>query len=186
MLAAVPGSGDDPAKAVSFRDRIAPILVKKCLGCHDDRKSESRLNMKTFAILKKGGSRIRRRNSGSGRSRGQRVGPGDRTRRRAEDAAQAAPSSATTRFGRSNNGCGKAKFDPLAASEAETPISSLVDPLAGLPKIAMKAMVLDAVTSLAFAPDGKWLAAAVGKDVVLWNLTPPLDHSRLSPATRGL
>ncbi len=41
--------------AVSFRDTVAPILVKKCLGCHGDRKASGGLNMATFASLKRGG-----------------------------------------------------------------------------------------------------------------------------------
>src|SRR4051794_34472129 len=41
--------------AEGFRDRVAPILVKKCLGCHNDRKSAGGLNMSTFAGLRKGG-----------------------------------------------------------------------------------------------------------------------------------
>src|SRR5947209_20243482 len=40
---------------VSFREDVAPILVRSCLGCHDDRKAASGLNMTTFALLKKGG-----------------------------------------------------------------------------------------------------------------------------------
>ena len=40
---------------VSFRDAVAPILAKKCLGCHGDRKASGGLNMATFASLKRGG-----------------------------------------------------------------------------------------------------------------------------------
>src|SRR4051812_45706867 len=40
---------------VSFREQVAPILVKSCLGCHNDKKAENGLNMTTFSLLKKGG-----------------------------------------------------------------------------------------------------------------------------------
>src|SRR3982751_4940095 len=40
---------------VSFRHRVAPILVKKCLACHDDRKASGGLSMATFAALRRGG-----------------------------------------------------------------------------------------------------------------------------------
>src|SRR4051794_23406854 len=46
---------DDPSRPVSFRADVAPILVKKCLGCHNAQKVAGGLNMATFALLKKGG-----------------------------------------------------------------------------------------------------------------------------------
>ncbi len=59
-----------------------------------------------------------------------------------------------------------AKFD--GPSETETPIASLVDPLRGLPKVALEAPVSEALTSLAYSPDGKRLAAAAGRNVLLY------------------
>ncbi len=38
---------------VSFKAEVAPILVTKCLGCHNDQKAANGLNIKTFALLKK-------------------------------------------------------------------------------------------------------------------------------------
>ena len=46
-----------------------------------------------------------------------------------------------------------ATFD--GASESETPIASLVDPLRDLPRVAVKAAVADPVTSVAYSGDGR-------------------------------
>ena len=45
------------APPVSFRAEVAPILVRKCLGCHNEKKPEGGLNMTTFALLKAGGEK---------------------------------------------------------------------------------------------------------------------------------
>jgi WD40 repeat protein len=168
-LTAVGRGGDDPAKATSFRERIAPILVKKCLGCHDDRKAESGLNMKTFALLKRGGKGYGAEIlvPGDPESSGlvQVVGPDAEPRMPLKQPAlgddEIRAIETWVREG--------AKFD--GGAEGETTLTSLVDPLVGLPKVALRATVLDAVTSAAFAPNGKVLAAATGKDVVLWDLS---------------
>ncbi len=36
-------------------DQVAPILVRRCLACHDDRKASGGLSMATFAVLRRGG-----------------------------------------------------------------------------------------------------------------------------------
>ena len=41
--------------AISFRKDIAPLLVQRCLGCHDNRKSEGRYALHTFEMLLKPG-----------------------------------------------------------------------------------------------------------------------------------
>src|SRR6202034_4549849 len=43
---------------VSFRRQVAPILVKRCLACHDDRKASGGLSMATFAALQRGGKSV--------------------------------------------------------------------------------------------------------------------------------
>ena len=52
VLLCCPGLADG---AVSFREQIAPILVKRCLGCHNNRKSEGRFALHTFEMLLKAG-----------------------------------------------------------------------------------------------------------------------------------
>jgi WD40 repeat protein len=45
------------AEEISFKKQIAPILVRRCLGCHDNRKTEGRYALHTFEqLLKKGDS----------------------------------------------------------------------------------------------------------------------------------
>lgn len=43
------------AADVSFKDQIAPILARRCLGCHDNRKTEGRFALHTFEQLLKPG-----------------------------------------------------------------------------------------------------------------------------------
>ena len=42
-------------RPIRFKSDIAPILVKNCLGCHNDLKAKNGLNMSTYALLRKGG-----------------------------------------------------------------------------------------------------------------------------------
>ncbi|MBX6316708.1 MAG: WD40 repeat domain-containing protein, partial [Isosphaeraceae bacterium] len=58
-----------------------------------------------------------------------------------------------------------AKFD--GPSETETMLASLVDPLKDLPRVELKVAASDPITSLAFSADGKLLAAAHGRAVLL-------------------
>ena len=60
-----------------------------------------------------------------------------------------------------------AEFDGPSADEA--PLAALVDVLADLPKVALKVPAAEAVSSLAFSPDGRLLAAGVGRRVVLYD-----------------
>ncbi len=43
---------------VSFREAVAPILVRNCLGCHNHEKTQGGLNMATFALIRKGGETL--------------------------------------------------------------------------------------------------------------------------------
>ena len=46
----------DPPAGPSFRADVAPILVRKCLGCHNDKKAEGGLDISTYARLRRGGT----------------------------------------------------------------------------------------------------------------------------------
>jgi len=55
-VAAPKVSVEAAAKAVVYRDVVAPILAEKCYSCHGEEKGKGKLKMHTFADLKKGGS----------------------------------------------------------------------------------------------------------------------------------
>ncbi len=153
---------------VSFRRQVAPILVKKCLACHDDRKASGGLSLATFAALDRGGKTV-----------GEAIlDPGDpessyliTTIRRGapirmpykQPPLKDDEVALLTRWVKDG-----ARFD--GPSAAETPLAALVDVLADLPKVALKVPAADAVSSLAFSPDGRHLAAAVGRQVVLYDV----------------
>ena len=61
-----PRSAPQPPR-ISFRRQVAPILVKRCLACHDDRKASGGLSMATFAALERGGKERGRSDPGAGR-----------------------------------------------------------------------------------------------------------------------
>lgn len=52
LLAGVPMA---QAQAISFREQIAPILAKRCLACHGERKFQGEYQLHTFASLLKAG-----------------------------------------------------------------------------------------------------------------------------------
>jgi hypothetical protein len=156
------------ADHISFRSQVAPILVKKCLGCHNSQKASGGLNMSRFAALKRGG-----------KTAGETIlEPGDpeasylielvRVGAKPRMPYKLPPLSADqigvlTRWVKEG-----AKFDGPSADE--TPLASLVDVLADLPKVALKAPALDPISALAFSPDGRVLAAGVGRQVLLYDL----------------
>ena len=155
-------------KPVSFKVEVAPILVAKCLGCHNDQKSASGLNMKTLALLKKGGK------TGGAET----VVAGDPS---SSYLIEVLLADASPRM--------PLKLPPLSAtqiatlerwvkegagfdggSETETTLASLVDPLSNLPKVTLKAPTSDPVTAVSFSTDGTILAAAIGKSVMVYDV----------------
>src|SRR5437773_10738764 len=51
VLAAAPGRADEAL----FKDRVAPILKKRCVECHNPKKSRGGLDLSTRAALLRGG-----------------------------------------------------------------------------------------------------------------------------------
>jgi hypothetical protein len=156
-----------PAQPVGFRDQVAPILVKKCLGCHNDKKSAGGLNMSTFAGLRKGGEKggdlILEPGAPDDSLLIELIRPGAAPRMPYKLAPlKKEEIQVLERWVKQG-----ARFD--GPSETETPIASLVDPLRDLPRVALKAPASDPVTSVAFTPDGKTLAAAAGRNVLLFD-----------------
>ncbi|SIO67681.1 WD domain-containing protein, G-beta repeat-containing protein [Singulisphaera sp. GP187] len=166
VLQAVTARGDEAAGPVSFREQVAPILVKSCLGCHHAKKAEGGLNMATFALLKKGGESggelILEPGNPESSQLIELIRPGAAPRMPYKQPPLSDVQIKTLERWVKEG----AKFD--GGSETETPIASLVDPLRGLPNIALTAPVAEALTSLAYSPDGKWLAAAAGRSVLLF------------------
>jgi len=160
----------DPARPdqVSFQGQAAPILVKKCLGCHGDRKAEGGLSMTTFAALKRGGKTagetILEPGDPDSSFLVEAVGPGASPRMPYKlPPLTEGEIAILTRWVKEG-----AKFD--GPSVLETTLASLVDVVADLPKVVVKVPAGDPVASLAFSPDGLHLAAAVGRQVVLYDV----------------
>ncbi len=166
VLLAILATGAD-APPVSFRAEVAPILVRKCQGCHNAKKPEGGLDITTFALLKAGGEKagdlILEPGDPDASHLIELVRPGGAPRM-----PYKLPPLSAAEIGTLERWIQEgAKFD--GPSEDDTPIASLVDPLAGLPEVALKVPAADPVTALAYAPDGKTLAAAVGRQVVLFD-----------------
>jgi hypothetical protein len=159
---------EDPAAGVSFREKVAPILVRRCLGCHNDETAKSGLNIKTFALLKKGGK-------GSG---AEILVPGDAE---ASELVAAVRADASPRMPYKQIPLTDAEIDTLALwvkqgakfdapSESETLLASLVDPLKDLPKVALKVTTTDPISALVYSGDGRSLAAGHGREVVIYDI----------------
>lgn len=160
-----PAQAGDPAAPVSFRRQVAPILVAKCLGCHNEKQAKNGLNMATYASLRRGGK-------GEG---AEILVPGDPA---ASGLIESIGPDASPRMPIKQPPLSRAEIDLIETwvrqgarfdgeSVAETPIASLVDPLASLPAVSLSAPASEPVTALAFTPDGKSLVAAVGRSVVV-------------------
>jgi WD40 repeat protein len=153
---------------VSFRDSVAPILAKKCLGCHGDRKASGGLNMATFASLKLGGKiagdTIFEAGDPDASYLLESIGPDGSPRMPYKlPPLSGAEISVLRRWVEEG-----AKYDGPAPES--TPLVTYVDVLAGLPKVALTVPAADPVTSVAFSPDGKTLAAAISRQVLLYDL----------------
>ena len=163
---------------LSFREKVAPILVKNCLGCHSNKKAENGLNLSTFALLKKGG-----KSSVEGILVPGKADESELILSVVDDANPRMPyklpplsqDEIATLKRWVNEG---AKFD--GGSETETPTASFVDPLKDLPSVALTTKRLDPVNAVAFSPDGALLAAAIGREVVLFDVASGKEKSRLA------
>ena len=121
--------------------------------------------MTTFAALRRGGKELGDAILEPGDPESQLPDRVDPAGGAAADAVQAAASDRATRSPLLTRWVKEgATFD--GPSAAETPLASLVDVLADLPKVALKVPAADPVASVAFSPDGRLLAAAVGRQVI--------------------
>lgn len=148
-------------KLVSFADKVAPIFAQRCVACHNARIAKGRLNLESFAALKKGGES------------GEAVTPGD--------------PDVSNLFIMISDGSMPQDADPLTPEETET-IHKWIETGAtldagieqGSPLIAIMPKVKqpsppDAyrvpipVTALAYNPEGSLLASSGYHEVLLWN-----------------
>jgi dipeptidyl aminopeptidase/acylaminoacyl peptidase len=153
---------------VSFRDTVAPLLAKNCLGCHGDRKASGGLNLATFASLKRGGKvagdTVLEAGDPDASYLIESIGPDGSPRMPYKLPPLSGAEIATlTRWVKEG-----AKYD--GPSPETTPLITYVDVLSGLPKVALKAPAADPVASAAFSPDGRIVAAAVGRQVLIYDL----------------
>ncbi len=160
-------SGGEIPDRLKFSTDVAPILCRRCLGCHDNTKPLSGLNLSTYTKMRAGG-----------KSSGQDIiVPGDPQASYllttlAEDFEPRMPykSPPLTRGEidvlRSWIQQG-AKFD--GPSETDSRIDSLFDPLANLPTVGMRASQLAPCTSIVVSPRGEFIAAAAGKEILLFD-----------------
>jgi len=163
--APAPGADGLP-EPVSFRKEVAPILVAKCAGCHNDKEAKHGLNLATFALLRKGGkddgAAILEPGQPDASGLIESIRPDAPVRmpykQEPLDAAEIRTLERWVAQG--------AKFD--GPSETETRLATLVDPLRDLPEVAVRVPTSDPVAAVAFAPDGRTLAAALGRTVLLY------------------
>ncbi|MEW4569756.1 c-type cytochrome domain-containing protein [Tautonia sp. JC769] len=151
---------------VRFREQIAPILVSRCLGCHREGDAQGGLDMSTFARLREGGA-----------IEGDLILlPGEPE---ASHLVAVLKPEAAIRMPLDQDPLTGSEIDLIARWVAEgadfdgesedMPLSSLVDPLARLPRVEVTAEVADPVSAVAFSRDGARLAAARGSEIFLFD-----------------
>ena len=184
-------SADEPrrraGRRASARD-VAPILVRKCLGCHNAKKAEGGLNMATFAALRQGG-----------KTAGDAIlEPGDPDssyliesvrRETARRMPYKQPAARTPGRSPPSTRWVKRGGEVRRAVRAETPIASLVDPLAGLPKDPAQGQPArggecPGVSARGQAPGGR-ARAGVSSSTMWPTGKPAADAGRPSGADHG-
>ena len=168
LLAILAAGGDDAPVRSASASEVAPILVRKCQGCHNAKKAEGGLNITTFALLKAGGEKagdlILEPGDPDASHLIELVRPGGAPRM----PYKLPPLSDARRSGRSSDGSrrGRSSTDrPRPRRRSRR--SSTRWPASR--KVALKVPAADPVTALAYTPDGKTLAAAVGRQVLLFD-----------------
>ena len=172
----------DPPAGPSFRADVAPILVRKCLGCHNDKKAEGGLNMATFDAVSRGGTAagdliIEPGDPDSSflidsvRGGAARPMPLQAARLKAQEIATLA------RWVEQG-----AKFD---GPSPETTIASLVDPLAGLPEVPVKARRPRRSAPWPFASLGEAPGGRLGARVVFFDVAAEQARGRTRRTIRA-
>ncbi|HWE39020.1 MAG TPA: c-type cytochrome domain-containing protein [Isosphaeraceae bacterium] len=162
LALALPADGP----TVRFRKDVAPILVKKCLGCHNEEKAKNGLNMATFELLKKGGTASGAEILVAGDPDASALVESIRADAQPRMPYKLPPLSDAEIAVIERWVKGGAMFDGPAESAR---LAELVDPLADLPKVRLTATVAEPIVAVAFAPDGKAIAAGQGGKLLLFD-----------------
>jgi chemotaxis protein histidine kinase CheA len=148
-------------KLESFAEKVAPILSKRCLACHDAKTAKGRFSLETFASLMRGGES------------GLEIVPGksgqsnlvtlieDGTMPQDADPLTKAEIAAIRRW-----------IDTGAALDAGlNPTDPLIADMPSLPQPLPPAnyRVPIPVTAVAFSPDGEQLATSGYHEILVWN-----------------
>src|SRR5579875_232514 len=134
------------ADRISFTRQVAPILVRRCLACHNDRKASGGLSLATFAALRRGGKELGDAILEPGDPESsyliESIRPGAPIRMPYQQPPLPSDEIAVlTRWVKEG-----ASFDGPSATE--TPLAALADVVSGLPKVPLKAPTADPVTAL--------------------------------------
>jgi WD40 repeat protein len=148
-------------KLESFAQKVAPILAKRCLACHDAKTAKGRFSVETFASIMRGGES------------GAEIVPGKST-----------DSNLVTMI---SDGTMPQDADPLSKAEVAlirhwidtgatldaglNPGDPLIADMPSLPQPLppAKYRVPIPVTAVAFSPDGDQLATSGYHEVLVWN-----------------
>jgi mono/diheme cytochrome c family protein len=152
------------AGPVSFIKDVAPILVQNCIACHNQKKSESKYIMTTFAQLAKGGQQGEDITLIAGDPDGSRIvellrPDGEPRMPYKQDPLPPEKIAVIERWVKEG-----AKYDGGAPTEDWTSVLRKSTPVI-VPEAYPVAVP---ITALAFSPDGKQVAASGYHEVTLW------------------
>lgn len=166
VISAVPVCADD---APTFDKHIQPFLKTYCVGCHNgDDDSKGGLDVRSFKSLMEGGDGGAAIVSGkSGESRLVKLMLGTaKPKMPPKDSKQ--PKVAEIELVR--------RWIDEGAKGTESATPQTADELT-LPRVEPKAKVSAAFTAMAYSGDGKWLAAARHRDVLLFDAMGKVAHT---------
>jgi hypothetical protein len=148
-------------KLESFSQKVAPILAKRCLACHDAKTAKGRLNLETFAALMRGGESGAEIVAGKSGESNLVTLIEDGSMPQDADPLSKVEIAAIRKWidTGATLDAGLNSADPLIAI-----MPSMQQPL---PPVAYRVPI--PVTAVAFSPDGSQLATSGYHEVVLWN-----------------
>ncbi|MGV3484577.1 MAG: c-type cytochrome domain-containing protein, partial [Planctomycetaceae bacterium] len=164
VLPCLPASGDDAA-TVSFRSKIAPILLDSCLACHGPKKAEGGYRVDTYDELLKAGDSGELPIAASPEHVSEllrRVTSDDESERMPADSEPLAPEQIDSLKKWIAAG---AKFDGENTAQS---LAMVIPPIqyAAPPEVYQQAIPITATT---FSPDGKLMVTSGYHELAIWN-----------------